>query len=100
MTANTRWYKNKKKSDEEEGVRKTGNGGDVRKQKSTTHLRTRAVMFIDQTPQGELARRVRDQLQKLEMTLGFRIKVMEKTGRSLQGIFNQTQLWQGLQCGE
>ena len=48
---------------------------------------------------GELARRVKEQLHNLEPTLGYRLKVVERTGRSIQSIFAQTAIWQGVHCG-
>ena len=37
-------------------------------------LRTRSVLFVEQTPQGELARLLRELFIRLETTMGFRIK--------------------------
>ena len=42
---------------------------------------------------------MREQLVNLEPTLGYRIRVVERTGRSIQSIFSQTSEWSGLQCG-
>ena len=42
---------------------------------------------------------MKDQLQRLEGTLGFNLKVVERTGRSLKSVFSQGQTNQGLQCG-
>ena len=56
-------------------------------------------MFLEQTPQGELARRIREQIQILEPTLGYKVRVVERTGRSIKNMFAQTSIWQGLQCG-
>ena len=39
-------------------------------EKGTQRLKTRAVLFLEQTPQGEIAKRVREQLQMLEPNMG------------------------------
>ena len=62
-------------------------------------LRTRVVLFLEQTPMGELARRVREQLVRMEDILGYRIKVVERTGRSLVSCLSQAKVGQGMVCG-
>ena len=57
------------------------------------NLITRAVLFVEQTPMGELARGVRDQLQSLGAVLGYRIRVVERTGRNILTQFPQTSRW-------
>ena len=42
---------------------------------------------------------MREQLTILEPTLGYKIKVVEKIGRSLKNSFSQTSIWKGLPCG-
>ena len=92
------WYRGgKKKKDEVQmtKVRKPGGGT----KPSTVQLRTRAVLFLEQTPHGELARRMKEQLQRLEPTLGFKIKVVERTGVKLSSILSQSKLGGGKECG-
>ena len=93
------WF-GKKKRDEEVAKQHHGSRSNVeRKQARRDHLKTRSVMFVEQTPGGELARRVKEQLQNLEETLGFKLKVVERSGRSLTSVFSQGQASQGPQCG-
>ena len=54
---------------------------------------------VDQTPGGELASRLRELFTRPEPTLGFFVKVVERPGRSLQGLFPLTTLWEGASCG-
>ena len=54
---------------------------------------------MEQTPFGELASRLKEQLTNLEPTLGFKLKVVERTGMSIKNTFSQSSLWQGLPCG-
>ena len=63
------------------------------------NLRTRAVIFVEQTPQGLLAKMMREQILKMEHILGYRLRVVERTGRNVQSTFPQTSTWKGEQCG-
>ena len=99
LLGNTSWYRRRKR-EETDGVRNQGGGRKGSKEDwKEDCLKTRAVKFVEQTPRGELARRVKEQLQGLEGTLGFKLKVVERTGRSLKSVFSQGQTNQGLQCG-
>ena len=92
------WYRGRRGS--EKPAPKTG-GGMKRNtdRKGAVQLKTRAVLFLEQTPRGELAGKMREQLARLEPTLGFKIKVVERTGRSIQSMFSQTNLWGDTLCG-
>ena len=48
------------------------------------------VIIEEKTTLGELSRRLKDQLHRFEPTLGYRLKVDDKTGRSIQRILAQT----------
>ena len=81
---------------------RTKKGGQRRGAKSSSDNTTptpRSVLFVDQTPGGELASRLRELFTRLEPTLGFFVKVVERPGRSLQGLFPLTTLWDGASCG-
>ena len=59
----------------------------------------KSVLFVEQTPDGELARRLREVLQRLSPVMGFAVKVVERNGRTLQSKFQQSSLWEGAHCG-
>ena len=59
----------------------------------------RSVLFVDQTPGGELATRLRELLARIEPKIGFTAKVVERSGLSLQSQFPLTTLWEGVACG-
>ena len=84
-------------NDKEAARRGEKPGGD--KKSGTKDLKVRAVLFMEQTPFGELARRAREIISRLEGTMGYRIKVVERVGRSMANQFSQTNLWRGLVCG-
>ena len=85
------WYGMK---DGQRGGRKKGK---VRKINTTTT--PKSVLFVDQTPGGELACRMRELFNRIEPTIGFHLKVVERTGLSLQSQFPLTTLWDGAPCG-
>ena len=59
----------------------------------------KTVLFIEQSPRGELAKRLRETMKDMEQTLGFRIKIVERTGRSLGSKFPLNNFWAGAKCG-
>ena len=59
----------------------------------------KTVLFVEQSPEGGLARRIREVLRGMEPALGFKIKVVERTGQTLGSKFSQSALWGETQCG-
>ena len=62
-------------------------------------LDVRTILFVEQSPKGKLARRLRETLRGMENTLGFRVKVVDRNGRSLGNKFPLNILWAGAKCG-
>ena len=60
---------------------------------------TRTVLFVNYTPNSELAKRLREALADMEAILGFRVRVVEKTGTPLRLLFSPSKLWEGMHCG-
>ena len=60
--------------------------------------KTRTVLFVEHTPGGELAKRLRDQLSRLEGLMGFKIKVVERAGTALKDLFSLSDVWGGGAC--
>ena len=58
----------------------------------------RTVLFTEQTEGGDLAKRLRECLLRLQPFLGFSIKVVERSGSSLKGKFPLNNLWEGTKC--
>ena len=71
------WYKDKKGGKEQNPKLKGSNG--TRKTTSqgagSNVLKTRAVLFVDQSPMGELARRIREQVNNMGPSLGFKLMI-------------------------
>ena len=62
-------------------------------------LKVRTVLFVEHTPGGELAKRLRGTVARLEGILGFRIKIIERTGTQVKDLFPLTNIWEGNTCG-
>ena len=85
LIGKTTWFK-QKKTKLEGAANKKSKGA----RKSIPAVRgstPSTVIFVEQTPQGELAQRLRDLFQRLEPTLGFTIKTVERTGATLRSKF-------------
>ena len=97
LLGRTSWYRSRKKTKDQKI-------GDENRRQKAPHgggrkVKTRAVLFVEQTPGGELSRRIKDLIHRLEPTLGYTIKVVERTGQSVQSVFSQTAIWSGSKCG-
>ena len=77
----------------EKGAKKGKN-----RKKEKLNLGAKTVLFVDQTPGGELAKRLRELLQRLEPTMGFSIRIVERTGTKLKDLFPLNTLWDGMKC--
>ena len=64
-----------------------------------TEYPVRTVLFVEQTPRGELAAKMRELVSRLEPLLGFKIKIAERCGKTLQSQFPLNNLWGGTKCG-
>ena len=65
----------------------------------TGPLRTRTVLFVENTPNGELSKRIREQLARMEGIMGYKMKVVERVGTQLKDLFSLTNVWGGTVCG-
>ena len=103
LLAKANWFKNKKRTQGAIDTKVTkwnGNPGAHRGRiVKDKELELKSVLFVEQTPKGELASRLREAMRSMEQTLGFKIKVVERSGRSLGSKFPLGNLWDGNQCG-
>ena len=56
-------------------------------------------MFVGFTPNGGLAKSLREEMAKIEGMLGFRMRIVEKCGIPLKLSFSPSKLWEGVKCG-
>ena len=61
-------------------------------------VKTRSVIFVEQTKDGRLAKDIREVLLRLEGMLGFKFKVVERAGAALKRILPNTNPWAGAHC--
>ena len=58
----------------------------------------RAVMFVPQTPNSELARELRKNEEELARITGTKLKIVERSGTKLVDILTKSNPWQGEDC--
>ena len=56
-------------------------------------VRICSVLFVPQTPHGELARLLRDKMDKLAVNLGWKYKIVEKAGVSIKHKVSKSNPW-------
>ena len=87
------WFKGKKrKGDQAVGQdknkkRRGGNPGGGAGKEEDRQLPTRSVLFVENSRDGELARRLKGVVERIQHILKFRIKVVEKSGTPLKLMF-------------
>ena len=60
--------------------------------------RTTTVLFVQQTPGGELAKRFREAEKELSRMTGFRVKISERNGTKAKAILQKGNPWSELKC--
>ena len=101
LTQKTEWYRQRKdKVEEDRGKQRSRTIGMRQKDTKGRELRTRTVIFVEQTRDGALAKALREVATRLEGMLGFRVKVVERTGSKLRNSLPNTNPWAGqMKCG-
>ena len=95
------WFR-KRKVEKEDGIKKTGNRRAKRKVKSKNaeeQLKMRTVLFVDNTKDGGLAKKLREVVERIQHILGYRIKVVERAGTPLKLHFPLSGLGEDDKCG-
>ena len=72
---------------------------DDRKNTTEKKAANKAVMFVPQTKNSELAKRLRENENEMEKYTGYRIKIVERSGRSVNQILTKSNPWGGEDCG-
>ena len=58
----------------------------------------KTVLFVEQSKNGELGRRLWKLMKRIAPILGFGVKIVERNGASLKSKFPQASLWEGAHC--
>ena len=100
VLSKSNWFKKKKGEQEKEQMKaKREPGATNWGSRPAKELEVKTVLFVEQSPGGELAKRMRETLRNMEHTLGFKVKVAERTGQALGSKFPLNTLWHGAKCG-
>ena len=68
-------------------------------EKGEKGVKLQSVIFIQHTPNSELAKRIRDKLKELEKVGNIKIKIVERTGDKLSDILHKSDSWSDEDCG-
>ena len=79
----------------------TGEGSRTKpgKKKKKADPPTIGVMFVDQTPEGRLAKKLQAVEDRLAQASGYRIRMVELSGTQLSRLLPNTNPWAGQGCG-
>ena len=89
LLSRSSWYKKKRKQnpyDKNQGGGNRRADQESNKEGAKNHVEQKSLMFVEQTEMGELARRLRDLMTRISPTLGFSIKIVERTGTNWNSI--------------
>ena len=105
LTAKSNWFKQTKGA-AKHNTNYNNIGGE---QKGGAHRRRdgnpkeqipkKTVIFVEQTPRGELASKLKELMSRIAPVLGFGVKVVERAGSTLKSQFPLSTLWKGTKCG-
>ena len=105
LLGKTTWFKPRKCKNQAESPTKLREGPECRPKMrrkggkpaqaavNSKGMRTTSVLFVEQTPGGELAKRFRLAEGNLSGITGFRVKVVEKTGTAVKNILHKSNPW-------
>ena len=69
------------------------------KPRNTADIPVLTVLFIEQTPGGELARRLQKVEERMAAITGYRVRIAETSGSQLRRLLPNTNPWVGADCG-
>ena len=75
---------------------KTKGGIEVR---GGTQLPTRSVLFVENSMEGELAKRLRGVVERIQHIIKFRVKIVERAGTPLRLMFPLSNIGGDETCG-
>jgi hypothetical protein len=69
------------------------------KPRNTADIPLLTVLFIEQTPGRELARRLQKVEERIASITGYRVRIAETSGSQLRRLLPNTNPWAGTECG-
>ena len=101
LTAKTSWYKKSRKKEEDLKESKIQAGkrkkvGEVKKKDAQNE--TKSILFVPRTKGGELAKRLRKEEEVLAQVTGYKVKIVERSGKMLKRILHRSNPWAGEDC--
>ena len=94
------WFKRKGNRNDNAATSKGKIKKDKKGQEQVDMLPTKSVFFVENTEEGELMSRMKELMRRLTPSLGFKIKIVERSGSSLRSKFPLSTLWEGTKCGK
>ena len=70
-----------------------------KKDENNVDMRTIAVLFVENTKEGVLARELREVMERIKYILGYNIKIVERSGTPLKLMFALSRIGEGGECG-
>ena len=104
LTSKSSWFKKKKDQNKNEApAEKSSENYRPRNKKSgkkpnTKEIRTTTVLFVEQTPGGELANIFREKEKELSLITGFRVKIVERNGTRANQLLHKPNPWSNARC--
>ena len=74
------------------------NAHGCKRDKSKKELKTAAVLFVENTKDGELAKELREVMGRIEDILGYKVKIVERSGTPLKLMFPLSRIGEGQAC--
>ena len=102
LTNKTSWYKSrhgKKSNMDMYGAGNKGSSKNIAGRKEQQQVEYKTTLFVENTHEEQLAKNMRELMKRLAPSLGFGVKVVERTGDTLRSRFPLTNLWEGAKCG-
>ena len=94
------WYKKRRIHENDDEKPNPRSRKPVKKEaKEKPRLEPKTILFVEHTRNGELATRLREATRRLEQTIGFGIRVVERAGAPLKNSFSVGNLWDNMKCG-
>ena len=104
----TTWYKKKNNGEQEDKIAKKPTskerttrslkGNQKIEREGGENLETAAVLFVEGTKESKLARELRDIIERVKHILGYRVKVVERSGTALNLLFPLSKVGEGGPC--